>query len=126
MIQIDWQSRVPVYEQIVRGILRLKTLGVLAPDEQLPSVRALAAETGVNPNTVQKAYQLLEAKGIIYSVTGKGSFLSGDDDANDAILRDAELRITKALQEAAQMGLDKEKAQEILRRVYEERGMTHD
>ena len=54
MIQIDWQSRTPIYDQLIRGVVRLKALGVLQPGDKLPSVRSLAAQLGVNPNTVQK------------------------------------------------------------------------
>ena len=53
-------------------------MGVLRPDDQLPSVRALARELGINPNTVAKAYSQLEADGITYSVAGRGSFIRGD------------------------------------------------
>ena len=65
MLQVDLQSRTPIYEQLIRGIVRLKALGVLQPEEKLPSVRQLATSLGINPNTVQKAYQLLEQDGVI-------------------------------------------------------------
>lgn len=70
MIQIDLQSRVPLYEQLQEQIIRLSMLGILDENQQLPSVRALAREVGVNPNTVAKAYQQLEQQGIIYTVSG--------------------------------------------------------
>ena len=76
MIQIDLQSRVPLYEQLQEQIIRLSMLGILDENQQLPSVRALAREVGVNPNTVAKAYQQLEQQGIIYTVSGRGSFVS--------------------------------------------------
>ena len=78
MIQIDLQSRVPLYEQLQDQIIRLSMLGILDENQQLPSVRALAREVGVNPNTVAKAYQQLEQQGIIYTVSGRGSFVSPD------------------------------------------------
>ena len=78
MIQIDLQSRVPLYEQLQEQIIRLSMLGILDENQQLPSVRALAREVGVNPNTVAKAYQQLEQQGIIYTVSGRGSFVSPD------------------------------------------------
>lgn len=78
MIQIDLQSRVPIYEQLQEQIIRLSMLGILDENQQLPSVRALAREVGVNPNTVAKAYQQLEQQGIIYTVSGRGSFVSPD------------------------------------------------
>ena len=78
MIQIDLQSRVPLDEQLQEQIIRLSMLGLLDENQQLPSVRALAREVGVNPNTVAKAYQQLEQQGIIYTVSGRGSFVSPD------------------------------------------------
>ena len=76
MIKLDLQSRVPLYEQLQEQIIRRSLLGVLEENEQLPSVRSLAREVGVNPNTVAKAYQELERQGIIYTVSGRGSFVS--------------------------------------------------
>ena len=73
---IDVKSTQPIYEQLYNGIVRLSALGAMLPGEQLPSVRSLAQELGVNPNTVQKAYQLLERDGLIVSAPGKGSFLA--------------------------------------------------
>lgn len=78
MIKLDMQSRKPIYEQLKEQILKLSMLGILSADEKLPSVRSLAREVGINPNTVQKAYQELERDGIIYTVGGKGSFISSN------------------------------------------------
>ncbi len=81
MFEIDYQCGVPIYEQLINGIIRLKMLGGLKGGDALPSVRALATKLGINPNTVQKAYVALESKGIIYSAPGKGSFLAEDESA---------------------------------------------
>ncbi|MBQ6929958.1 MAG: GntR family transcriptional regulator [Oscillospiraceae bacterium] len=70
------KSRVPIYEQLKTRTLELIVAGVLQQDSQLPSVRSLARDLGVNPNTIQKAYQDMEKEGIIYSVAGKGSFVN--------------------------------------------------
>ena len=75
MILLDYKSRLPIYEQLYNSFARMAALGVMRGGEQLPSVRALAQNLGVNPNTVQKAYQLLERDGVISTVPGKGSFL---------------------------------------------------
>ena len=108
MIQLDYKSGVPIYDQLVNGIIRLKALGALKANEPLPSVRAMAAKLSINPNTVQRAYALLEQKGIIYSVTGKGSFISDDKESENAIrvLALEELKI--ALKQASGKGLTKE------------------
>ena len=75
MILLDYKSRQPIYEQLYNSFAKMAALHVMHGGEQLPSVRALAQRLGINPNTVQKAYQLLERDGIIYSIPGKGSFI---------------------------------------------------
>ena len=79
MFSIDLTSRIPIYEQIYQKIVMLILNGTLAENDQLPSVRSLAKATGVNPNTVAKAYQELERNGVLYSVPGRGSFVSAQD-----------------------------------------------
>lgn len=76
MIQIDLTSRVPIYEQICTNIIRLASAGVLSPGDKLLPVRSLASQLGINPNTVAKAYKLLEGDGYIISNVGRGSYLS--------------------------------------------------
>ena len=77
MINIDYQSRTPIYEQIVERFQMLILKGVLKPDDQMPSVRSLALQLSINPNTIQKAYAQLEQQGYIYPVKGRGNFVSG-------------------------------------------------
>lgn len=79
MFSIDLTSRIPIYEQIYSKITELAVSGTLSENSQLPSVRSLAKDTRVNPNTVAKAYQELERNGVIYSVPGKGSFIAALD-----------------------------------------------
>ena len=76
MILIDYSDRRPIYEQATEKIAELIIRGVLPPESQLPSVRSLAMDLSINPNTIQRAYQELERKGYTYSVPGKGSFVS--------------------------------------------------
>jgi GntR family transcriptional regulator len=76
MFSIDFQSRVPIYEQIVSQVERFIVTGILKENEQLPSVRQIAFDLGINPNTIQRAYTELERRGIIVSVVGKGSFIT--------------------------------------------------
>lgn len=78
MIGIDLQNRKPIYEQIVERFQTLIVNGILEPDSQMPSVRSLAMELSINPNTIQKAYGILEQEGYIYPVKGRGNFVSGD------------------------------------------------
>ncbi len=114
MFQLDLKSGVPICDQIVNGFIRLKALGVLNADEQLPSVRMLASQFSVNPNTIQKAYAILESNGIIYSVKGKGSFVSGDKRAETAILENAKKEFLKAVRSALELGLTENELKEII------------
>lgn len=83
MITIDYQSKTPLYEQIVERFQMLILKGILKPGEQLPSVRSLALKLAINPNTIQKAYTQLEQMGYIYPVKGRGNFVSGTDKLAD-------------------------------------------
>ena len=75
-MQIDNNSSVPIYEQIYKQLLEYITTGLMQADDKLPSVRELSSSIHINPNTVVKAYRLLEEQGFIYSLPGKGSFVS--------------------------------------------------
>lgn len=79
MIFIDYQDRRPIYEQIVEKFQILILRGVMEADTQMPSVRKLAVDLSINPNTIQKAYAILEQQGYIYSVKGRGNFVSGGE-----------------------------------------------
>ena len=74
MLHLDYRDARPIYEQVKDGLRKLIVTGVLGEGEKLPSVRSLASSLAINPNTIQKAYEALEAEGDVYSVPGKGSF----------------------------------------------------
>lgn len=76
MLSLDYRDARPIYEQVRDGLRRLMVTGALAQGEKLPSVRAMASTLAINPNTIQRAYEALEAEGYLYSVPGKGSFVS--------------------------------------------------
>jgi len=118
MFQLDFKSGVPIYDQIVNGFIKLKALGILKGGDQLPSVRALASKFSVNPNTVQKAYIILEGKGIIYSVAGKGSFIAGNDNAKKELMRSAEKTLKDAIVKAKNAGLTKAEITEIVANLF--------
>ena len=81
LISLNYRDAKPIYEQIQEGFRKLILSGALKPDEKMPSVRALAAELTINPNTIQRAYNNLESEGYVYTVAGKGSFVSNNTDA---------------------------------------------
>lgn len=76
MIWIDHKDRRPIYEQVIDRFQQMILCGVRPPDTPMPSVRSLAMELSLNPNTIQRAYQELERTGYIYTMKGKGSFVS--------------------------------------------------
>jgi GntR family transcriptional regulator len=78
MFQIDRFGRQPIYEQIIEQVEQLVASGVLRPDDQLPSVRALSQTLSANPNTLQKAYTELERRGVTTGVPGSGRYISKD------------------------------------------------
>ena len=108
-INIDYGTRIPIYEQIVLEVERLVTLGLLKKGEQIPSIREFACTLGVNPNTIKKAYDILEARGIIISKSTKGTFINEElkdlkELKIDSLLRDLEEKI----KELESYGLTKE------------------
>lgn len=115
MIQIDLQSRVPLYEQLQEQIIRLSMLGILDENQQLPSVRALAREVGVNPNTVAKAYQQLEQQGIIYTVSGRGSFVSPDVLSLQSLRQAALQEVLDAVDKALSRGVPPQQLLDAIR-----------
>ena len=118
MITIDLQSRVPIYLQLENRISELVLLGELEKDQQLPSVRSLAKELGINPNTIQKAYQELEAKGVIYSVGGRGNFIATPENLSTAKRAESLLSLQKALQSARTAGVTVTEAHVAVDTVY--------
>lgn len=122
MLQLNFKSGVPICDQIVNGFIRMKALGLVESGEQLPSVRQLAVELGVNPNTIQKAYQMLESSGVIYSVKGKGSFISDDAAADTAVIKAAKRDFRAAVNSACELGLKSEELHEIINEVCKEGG----
>lgn len=105
MLRIDYKSGLPIYDQIYRGIAKMAAAGAFGGDGQLPSVRSVAQELGVNPNTVQKAYGLLERDGVICSLPGKGSFLTGEQNAVDKQREEAVQKVRVSAREALDCGV---------------------
>ena len=108
MIHLDYRDSRPIYEQVKDGLRRLMVTGVLASGDKLPSVRAMASQLSINPNTIQRAYAELEAEGYVVSVTGNGSFVAEGDTQNTA--RRAELtgKLKPLLEELKNLGMTRE------------------
>lgn len=108
MTTINYRDARPIYEQIMDELRKMIISGVFAPDEKLPSVRELAQQYAINPNTIQRAYRELEIEGYIYSVAGKGSFVGMRNEVDES--RKAELiaRLTAAARELRYLGMTEE------------------
>ena len=103
MLRLDFRSRTPIYEQIIESVKTQVLAGILKPDQQLPSIRALAASLAINPNTIQKAFAELERTGVIYSLTGRGSFVS---DKADELVESKKSELLNKMRETASQLLD--------------------
>ncbi len=125
-MQLNYKSGVPICDQIVNGFIRMRALGLVNSGEQLPSVRQLAVELCINPNTVQKAYQILENSGVIYSVKGKGSFFSDDDATEIAVIKSAKSDFRKAVESALELGATAQDLIEIVKSVTSKGGNGDD
>lgn len=120
MIVIDYQNRKPIYEQVVERFQRLILTGAMEPDTQMPSVRALATELAINPNTIQKAYTILEQKGFIYPVKGRGNFVSGNQDLKEQEQTVFFQKLGTFIQEGKELGVSKELCLQKTAEFYEE------
>lgn len=116
MLDIRTDGKQPIYEQLYNGITSLIASGSLSPEEKLPAVREIAKKLGVNPNTVQKAYAMLEQKGFIYSIPAKGSYVSSKTEAAKALQKESLRRLKETLSSAKTVGVKKS---DILRTVNE-------
>lgn len=119
MIQLDLQSRLPIYEQLKCKIIELVLLEQLKPDDQLPSVRSFSRELGINPNTVQKAYQELERENIIYSVAGRGSYINPNMQLNQQLQLGYLENIRHATQKAKNCGIQQTHVMQVVNEVYQ-------
>lgn len=118
MILIDYKDSRPIYEQIIEKLQDLMVLGVLEEDAQMPSVRNLALELSINPNTIQRAYAQLEQQGFIYSVKGKGSFVGSVVKIRDTKKQELLARMHRIAQEAKILGITKEEFLDCAARQY--------
>lgn len=120
MITLDYADRRPIYEQVVDKMKELVLLGVLEPDSQLPSVRELAMELSINPNTVQRAYAELERQGVIYCVKGRGNFVSGVKDLKEEHRQELVTQISALVREAAKAEISEEEFLSYVKEFYKQ------
>ncbi len=108
MIILDYRDARPLYEQIVDKFQTLIARGVLEPNAKMPSVRSLAVELSINPNTIQRAYSELERTGFIYTVKGRGNFVAYDDGLKEVLRGELSDRLEELARRARELGMTKE------------------
>ena len=108
MISVNFRDSRPIYEQVKDSLRRLIVSGALPPDEKLPSVRELAAQLVINPNTIQRAYREREHEGYIVSVPGKGSFARAQSGTDSDRARELLRAFDEAVEELMYLGLTPE------------------
>ena len=114
-INLDYQSRIPIYEQIVNNIEKYVAVGILREKSQIPSIRELANNLGINPNTVKKAYDILGNRGVIMTISTKGTFISNNTKMVLENKIDNEINLIKdKIRELENMGISKK---EIMKRI---------
>jgi len=106
VLNIDYRDARPIYEQVKEGLRRLMVTGVIQEGEKLPSVRSLASSLAINPNTIQRAYEALEAEGYVYSVAGKGSFAAPHAGVDEGRKQDLLLNFDRTVSELLFLGVD--------------------
>jgi GntR family transcriptional regulator len=117
---VDPHSGVPIYLQLIAVVKRSIALGVLAPGEQLPTVKQLATTLTVNANTVARSYRELERDGVIETSPGRGSFIRGNGSqvaSNKAAIDSAAAAIDGAVREAKSMGLNRDGVTQLIEQV---------
>lgn len=120
MIVIDYRDKRPLYEQVTEKLAHLIICGALESNSRLPSVRSLAMDLSVNPNTIQRAYNQLEQEGYIYSVVGRGNYVTDSQEWREGKMRALEQELSKQISRARDAGMDKETVIKLLDQIYKE------
>ena len=125
MIILDYKDARPIYEQVVDKFQKLILTGALEPNTKMPSVRSLAVELSINPNTIQKAFAQLEQQGYIYPVKGRGNFVSG----SGQLAKQKKLAFFEDLKKlifyGMEMGVTREECSKIIDQLYQKE-VLHD
>ena len=114
MIILDYRDTRPLYEQIVDKFQMLILSGALEPNSRMPSVRSLAVELSINPNTIQRAYSELERTGFLYTVKGKGNYVAYSDSLKDVRKQEILEKLRDLKKEALSMGMTVKELTEVL------------
>ena len=120
MIVLDYQDRRPLYEQVTEKFRTLIYQGVLPADSRIPSVRQLAMELSINPNTIQRAYMMLEQEGLIYPVKGKGNFVADTQKIQEESKENFRQEFLELVRKGNHTGFEEEELIALVQRGYKE------
>lgn len=120
MIVLDYQDRRPLYEQVTEKFRTLIYQGVLPADSRIPSVRQLAMELSINPNTIQRAYMVLEQEGLIYPVKGKGNFVADTQKIQEESKENFRQEFLELVRKGNHTGFEEEELIALVQRGYKE------
>ena len=119
MIVLDYKDRRPIYEQIIEKLEELMLLGILKENDSLPSVRSLAMDLSINPNTIQRAYAELDRRGCIYSVKGKGSFVAENSTMKEKRKKELLIQVSEIIDEAIRLGISGRELKQMIEIQYQ-------
>lgn len=118
MFILDYRDRRPIYEQLTDRLKESIVRGVWNQDEQLPSVRSLAVDLSINPNTIQRAYAELERQGFIYSIKGKGSFVAAKEGIRQMKEKELFEKVKEFVWDGRTGGFSREELTELLEKAF--------
>ena len=122
MILLDYRDKRPIYEQVVDKLERLIVGGALEADTKMPSVRSLAVELSVNPNTIQRAYMMLEQAGYLYTISGRGNFVAPESEWRGSKVQEMVKECREKLLLAKEAGVTREQLLNLVNTIFEEAG----
>lgn len=108
MISLNFRDSRPIYEQLRESLRKMILSGAIGAEEKLPSVRELASDLSINPNTIMRAYRELESAGYIYTIPGKGSFAAPLNEVHDDTRRKLLAQFSETARALLQLGLSPE------------------
>lgn len=119
MIIVNLHSQIPIYEQIKEQIISLIQKGAYGPHDQLPSIRSLAQQLGLNVNTIKRAFNELEADGIVYSLPGRGNFVCEGAVENRKVKDDSLRELEAQIVSSKLRGVEKREIISLVEKIYE-------
>ncbi len=121
MIALDYRDKRPIYEQVVEKLEKLIVCGALESNTRMPSVRSLAMELSVNPNTIQRAYAQLEQDGYLYTIVGRGNYVTCEAEWKKGRVQTVLKEFTEVLTKARETRVPRGELLALFDRIYPEK-----